>query len=97
MIELALGIPGLKLVAVKVFGPDHAYTKSELLGVLSVIVLPLHTGLFVVIIGIAGVGLTSTSMLVAGDLQLLMVTVTRYLPVATVRTFGIEGSGVVEL
>jgi hypothetical protein len=52
---------------------------------------PLQTGLFEPAIGFAGVESTTISTVPSLDLQLLIVTFTRYVPLASVLAFGIEG------
>ena len=62
---------------VKPFGPVHAYVAPATAGVESVAVLPVQIGPLFDAVGVAGIGLTTSVVEPAADVQPLTVTVTK--------------------
>jgi len=58
------------------FGPVHAYVAPATAGVESAIVPPSQYGPPLEAVGVAGIGLTTTEVVPAAEVQLLTVTVT---------------------
>ncbi len=58
------------------FGPDQAYVAPATIGVLSEIVPPAQYGPLFEAVGVAGVALTTTLVVPAGEAQLPTVTIT---------------------
>ncbi len=73
---------GFCVLLVNPFGPVQDHVTGIVLVVLAVrlMSLPVQTGLLDKTTGLVGVSLTATSMPAAAEVQLLIVTVTRYLP-----------------
>src|SRR3954453_19065133 len=65
---------------VKPFGPVQAYVAPATVGVESAIVAPSQYGPPFEAVGVAGVGLTTTEVLPAAEVQPLTVMVTEYVP-----------------
>ena len=84
---------------VKLFGPVQLQLTGMVLVVLaeSVNGLPLHTGVLEAAVGVAGVCCMETVVVPAGEVQLLMVTVTLYVPEAATVTLEMEGSSKLEV
>jgi hypothetical protein len=72
---------------VKPFGPIHEYVAPLTSGVFSWIVAPSQYGPPFVAVGVAGVGLTTTLVVPAADVQPLTVIVTEYVPASAVVAF----------
>jgi hypothetical protein len=62
------------------FGPVHAYVAPATVGVESAIVAPSQYGPPLLAVGVAGVGLTTTLVVPAADVQPETVIVTEYVP-----------------
>ena len=71
---------GFCCAEVKPFGPVHAYVAPETVGVESEIVAPSQYGPPLDAVGVAGVGLTTTFVVPAAEVQPLTVIVTEYVP-----------------
>ena len=84
---------GLCCELVNVLGPDQLHVNGMVLVVLDVRfnALPEHNGLLYDAVGVSGVCSTSTKTVPADEVQLLMVTVTLYVPSANVVTLFIAG------
>ena len=65
---------------VKPFGPVHEYVAPDTVGVDSEIVPPSQYGPPFEAVGVAGIGLTTTDVVPAAEVQPLTVTVTEYVP-----------------
>jgi hypothetical protein len=78
-------------VDVKPFGPAHAYVAPVTADVESEIVAPAQYGPPLDAVGVAGAGLTMTSVVPAADAQPLTVTVTEYVPASAVVALGRVG------
>src|SRR5258707_13747498 len=76
---------------VKPFGPVHVYVAPETVGVERAIVAPSQYGPPLLAVGVAGIGLTTTLVVPAAELQLLTGIVTEYVPASAVA--GFEGVG----
>ena len=72
---------------VKPFGPVHEYVAPLTVGVLTWIVAPAQYGPPFDAVGVAGVALTTTDVDPAADVQLLTVTVMKYVPASAVVAF----------
>src|SRR3954451_3823462 len=68
----------------KPFGPVHAYVAPATVGVESAIVAPSQYGPPFDADGVAGVGLTTTDVVPAAEVQPLTVIVTEYVPASAV-------------
>ena len=68
----------------KPFGPVQAYVAPATNGVESEIVAPSQYGPPLLAVGVAGVGLTTTFVVPAAEVQPLTVTVTEYVPASAV-------------
>src|SRR3954453_3991343 len=77
---VALGRVGFCSAEVKPFGPVHAYVAPATTGVESVIVPPAQYGPVLEAVGVAGIGLTTTEVVPAADVQPVTVIVTEYVP-----------------
>jgi hypothetical protein len=75
-----LGRVGLRIADVNALGPVHAYVAPATVGVDNVIVLPAHTGVLLLAVGVAGVVFTTTAVVPAKLVQPPTVTVTLYVP-----------------
>ena len=77
----------------KLLGPDQLHVTGSVLVVdaLNVNAFPVQTGVFDDAVGVAGVWFTVTFIVPAGEVQLLMVTVTLYIPVANVVALVMDG------
>jgi hypothetical protein len=73
---VALDSVGFWSEDVKPFGPVHVYVAPATVGVESVIVAPSQYGPVLLAVGVAGKGLTTTVVLLAGDVHAPMVVVT---------------------
>ena len=73
---VALERVGFCSAEVKPFGPVHAYVAPATVGVESAIVAPSQYGPPFEAVGVAGVGLTTTLVVPAAEVQPLTVTVT---------------------
>src|SRR2546428_13798461 len=69
-------IDGFCRAEVKLFGPVHEYVAPVTVGVLSEIVEPSQYGPLFEAVGVDGIGLTTTAVVPAADVQPLTVTVT---------------------
>src|SRR6185369_13388876 len=69
---------------VKPFGPVHEYVAPATVGVDSVIVPPVQYGPLFDAVGVAGIGLTTTDVVPAAEVQPVTVTVTEYVPASAV-------------
>src|SRR5204862_5118925 len=76
---------------VKPFGPVHAYVAPLTVGVESEIVAPAQYGPPFVALGVDGVGLMTTFVVPAAEVQPLTVTVTEYVPASASVTFKRRG------
>src|SRR5947208_3490633 len=76
---------------VKPFGPVHAYVAPLTAGVESAIVAPTQYGPPLLAVGVAGMVLTTTSVVPAAEGQPLTVTVTEYVPALAIVALGIVG------
>src|SRR6476619_7744433 len=81
---VALARVGFCSAEVKPFGPVHAYVAPETVGVFSWMVAPAQYGPPLVAVGVAGVALTTTFVVPAGEVQPFTVTVTEYVPASAV-------------
>jgi len=72
---------------VKPFGPVQAYVAPDTVGVESEIVPPVQYGPPFDADGVAGIGLTTTFVVPAAEVQPLTVTVTEYVPASAVVAF----------
>jgi hypothetical protein len=81
---VALERVGFWSAEVKPFGPVHAYVAPATVGVESAIVAPAQYGPPLLAVGVAGVGFTTTFVVLAALVQPLTVTVTEYVPASTV-------------
>jgi len=81
---VALERVGFCSAEVKPFGPVHAYVAPATVGVLSWMVAPAQYGPPLVAVGVAGMGLTTTEVEPAAEVQPLTVTVTEYVPASAV-------------
>ena len=88
---VALGIDGLCKADAKPFGPVHAYVAPDTVGVVRFSVLPAQTGLLLDAVGVAGLALTTTLVVPAGEVHPPTVTFTLYVPVAAVGALGMDG------
>src|SRR3954464_3113656 len=75
---------GFCCVDVKPFGPVHAYVAPLTNGVESAIVAPSQYGPPLLAVGVAGVGLTTTFVVPAAEVQPFTVMVTEYVPASVV-------------
>jgi len=82
VVELA--IVGLCALDVKPFGPLQEYVAPPTSGVERLIVLPEQYGPPLLAVGVEGIGLTTTLVLPAAEVQPLTVTVTEYVPASVV-------------
>src|ERR1043166_9700515 len=82
---------GFCCVEVKLFGPVHEYVAPLTNGVESEIVAPEQYGPPLLAVVVAGVALTTTSVVPAADGQPATVTVTEYVPASAVVAFGRVG------
>ena len=94
---VALGRVGFWSVEVKPFGPLHAYVAPLTVGVESEIVAPAQYGPPFDAVGVAGDGLTTTSVVPAAELQPFTVTITEYVPASASAAFGRAGFWSVEV
>src|SRR3954470_12530352 len=78
--SVALERVGFWRADVKPFGPVHAYVAPATVGVKSAMVAPSQYGPPFEAVGVAGVGLTTTLVVPAAEVQPLTVTVTEYVP-----------------
>jgi hypothetical protein len=69
------------------FGPVHAYVAPLTVGVDSEIVAPAQYGPAFDAVGVAGIGLTTTFVVPAAEVQPFTVTVTEYVPASAVVAF----------
>src|SRR5258706_1438837 len=76
---------------VKPFGPVHAYVALATVGVESKIVCPSQYGPPFDAVGVAGIGLTTTLVVPAAEVQPLTVTVTEYVPASASAAFARVG------
>src|SRR2546430_9869916 len=76
---------------VKPFGPVHAYVAPATVGVESEIVWPGQNGPPLLAAGVAGIGLTTTLVVPAAEVQPLTVTVTEYVPASAAVAFARVG------
>src|SRR5436190_1906495 len=83
-VVVALARVGFCRADVKPFGPIQAYVALGTVGVKSWIVAPSQYGPPFVAVGVAGVALTTTSVVPAAEVQPLTVTVTEYVPASAV-------------
>src|SRR3954467_15686590 len=81
---VALERVGFCSAEVKPFGPVHAYVAPATVGVESEIIAPSQYGPPFDAVGVAGVGLTTTLVLPAAEVQPLTVMVTEYVPASAV-------------
>src|SRR3954453_5661872 len=81
---VALERVGFWSADVKPFGPVHAYVAPATVGVESAIVAPSQYGPPFDADGVAGVGLTTTDVVPAAEVQPLTVIVTEYVPASAV-------------
>src|SRR5690349_15080628 len=88
---VAFGRVGFWSVEVKPFGPVHAYVAPATVAVVSAIVAPAQYGPPLLAAGVAGAGLTMTSVVPAAEVQPLTVMVTEYVPASAVVAFGRVG------
>jgi len=72
---------------VKPFGPVQAYVAPATVGVDREIVPPVQYGPVFEAVGVAGIGLTTTLVVPAAEVQPLTVTVTEYVPASAVAAF----------
>src|SRR4051795_8494010 len=77
---VALERVGLCRDEVKPFGPVHAYVAPATVGVESEIVPPSQYGPPFEAVGVAGIGLTTTDVVPAAEVQPVTVMVTEYVP-----------------
>ena len=82
---------GFCWLEVKPFGPVHEYVAPETVGVNSEIVAPSQYGPSLLAAGVAGVGLTTTLVVPAAEVQPLTVMVTEYVPASAVVAFERDG------
>jgi len=75
-----LAIEGFCTEELKLFGPVHEYVAPATAGVERLIVLPVHTGVLLDAVGVAGVAFTTTAVVPTADVHPLVVTVTLYVP-----------------
>src|SRR5436309_2483616 len=78
--RVALERVGFCSAEVKPFGPVHAYVAPATVGVERAIVPPEQYGPPLDVVGVAGVGLTTTFVVPAAEVQPLTVTITEYVP-----------------
>ena len=88
---VALERVGFCSAEVKPFGPVHAYVAPATVGVESAIVAPAQYGPLFDAVGVAGIGLTTTLVVPAAEVQPLTVTVTEYVPASAVVAFARVG------
>jgi hypothetical protein len=88
---VALERVGFWSADVNPFGPVHAYVAPATVGVESEIVPPEQYGPPFEAVGVAGIGLTTTEVLPAAEVQPLTVTVTEYVPASATVTLGRVG------
>src|SRR3954453_8294556 len=81
---VALERVGFCSAEAKPFGPVHAYVAPATAGVESAIIPPAQYGPVLDAVGVAGIGLTTTLVVPAADVQPLTVTVTEYVPASAV-------------
>ena len=84
-------IDGFCEADVNPFGPVHEYVAPATADVVKFNVAPMHTGLLLDAVGVAGIGLTVTAVVPATLVQPLTVIVTEYVPVASVVAAAIDG------
>jgi hypothetical protein len=73
---VALEMDGFCKADAKPFGPVQAYVAPDTVGVVRFSVLPAQTGLLLDTVGVAGMALTTTLVVPAGDVQPPTATVT---------------------
>jgi hypothetical protein len=83
-VTVALERVGFWSAEVKPFGPVQAYVAPATVGVESWIVAPSQYGPPFDAVGVAGIGLTTTVVLPAAEVQPDSVTVTEYVPASAV-------------
>src|SRR3954469_24523090 len=83
---VALERVGLCRDEVKPFGPVHAYVAPATVGVESAIVAPSQYGPPFEAVGVAGIGLTTTLVVPAAEVQPDTVIVTEYVPASAIVT-----------
>src|SRR5438034_9031865 len=88
---VALARVGFCCAEVKPFGPVQAYVAPETGGVESEIVAPSQYGPPFEAVGVAGAGLTMTSVVPAAEVQPLTVIVTEYVPASATVALGRVG------
>src|SRR5436309_3528006 len=84
---VALERVGFCSAEVKPFGPVHEYVALATVGVEREIVPPVQYGPVFEAVGVAGIGLTTTEVVPAAEVQPLTVTVTEYVPASAVVAF----------
>ena len=77
---VALVITGFCTEEEKLFGPVHEYVAPATAAVERLIVLPVHTGVLLLAVGVAGVAFTTTAAVPTADVHPFVVTVTLYVP-----------------
>ena len=88
---VALERVGFCCAEVKLFGPVHEYVAPLTTGVDSEIVAPVQYGPPFEAVGVAGAGLTTTSVVPAAEVQPLTVIVTEYVPASATVALGRVG------
>jgi hypothetical protein len=88
---VALARVGFCCVDVKPFGPVHAYVAPVTADVESEIVAPAQYGPPLLGVGVAGMALTTTSVVPAAEVQPFTVIVTEYVPASAVAALGRVG------
>ena len=73
---VALGMEGFCKADAKLFGPVQAYVAPDTVGVVRFSEPPAHSRLLLEAVGVAGIGLTTTAVVPAGEMQPAIVTVT---------------------
>ena len=91
MATVALVIDGFCTEEAKLFGPVQEYVAPATAGVDRLIVFPVHTGVLLDTLGVAGVVLITTAVVPAADVHPFVVTVTLYVPAIATVALIIEG------